>query len=363
LLHGKEPMGAPRHLAPARILIVDDQKPNVSLLEQILHKAGYENVRSTTDSRETLSIFKEFHPDLILLDLLMPHLDGVDVMKQLRPHAAVRSLPPILILTADTTPEAKLRALSAGAKDFLTKPFDRSEVLLRIGNLLETRLLHRQLESINDRLEQEVAKRTAQLEVARNEALERLAIAAEHRDDDTGNHIQRVGEISGQVARVLGPSPNEAELIRRAATLHDVGKIGIPDDILLKPGKFTPAEREQMQTHSLMGAKILSGSDSPLLQMAEEIALNHHERWDGSGYPRGLRGAEIPRSARIVAVVDVFDALTHHRPYKAAWPVDEAVAELQRQRSQQFDPDVVDAFIEVHAEPKVELLEGHAAHG
>ena len=335
-------------LTPAHILIVDDQPANVRLLEGILGRAGYHNIRSTTDPRETLPIFEAFRPDLILLDLLMPHLDGVEVMEMLRPRVPERTFLPILVLTADSTPEAKLRALAAGAKDFLTKPFDRTEVLLRIQNLLETRLIHRQLEGLNDRLEGAVRDRTRELEDARNEALERLALAAERRDDDTGNHIHRVGMGSGLVATALGLPPDHVELIGRAAALHDVGKIGIPDEILLKPGRFTPDEFDQMKEHSLIGATMLAGSGIPVLQMAEEIALNHHERWDGSGYPNGLEGAKIPLTARITTIVDVFDALTHERPYKHAWPLDEAIAELRTQRGLQFDPDVVDAFLEIH---------------
>jgi putative two-component system response regulator len=334
-------------LTAAHILIVDDQPANVRLMERLLERAGYHNLRSTTDPRETLSLFTEFRPDLILLDLLMPHLDGVAVMQKLRPHIPATTFLPILVLTADTTPEAKERALSAGAKDFLTKPFDHIEALLRIQNLLETRRLHRELQGLNERLEQKVIQRTRELEDARNETLMRLALAAEHRDDDTGEHIGRVGEISALVAEALQLPAVQIEMIRRAAPLHDVGKIGIPDVILLKPGKFTPEEFEQMKSHSAIGAQILSGSGVPLLQLAEEIAQNHHERWDGSGYPRGLRGEAIPPSARIVAVVDVFDALTHDRPYKEAWTEEDAFAEIQRQSSKHFDPRVVEAFLAI----------------
>ncbi|MGH2573011.1 MAG: HD domain-containing phosphohydrolase [Actinomycetota bacterium] len=334
-------------LARAHILIVDDQPANVRLMERLLERAGYHNLRSTTDPRETLSLFTEFQPDLILLDLLMPHLDGVAVMEALRPHIPPTTFLPILVLTADSTPEAKQRALSAGAKDFLTKPFDRTEVLLRIHNLLETRRLHRQLQGLNDRLEQKVIERTQELEVARNETLERLALAAERRDDDTGDHIGRVGQISALVAEALELPMDQIEMIRRAAPLHDVGKIGIPDGILLKPGKFTPEEFEQMKTHSAIGAQILAGSRVPLLQLAEEIALNHHERWDGSGYPKGLRGEAIPLAARIVAVVDVFDALTHERPYKEAWSEHDALEEIRKQSGKHFDPRVVEAFLVV----------------
>jgi putative two-component system response regulator len=336
-----------RDMTSARVLIVDDQPVNVRVLVRMLEGEGYSNLESTTDPRDVLDLFKSFRPDLILLDLLMPHLDGVAVMGLLEPHIPQSSYLPILVLTADTTPEAMRRALSAGAQDFLTKPFDRTEVLLRIRNLLETRLLYRELEDLNEGLEEKVATRTRELQDARNETLERLALAAERRDDDTGEHIRRVGTLSALVAQALELPGAEVELIGRAAPLHDVGKIGIPDGILLKPGKFTPEEFEQMKTHSMIGAHILGGSSVPVLQTAEEIALSHHERWDGTGYPRALRGDAIPFSGRIVAIADVFDALTHERPYKEAWPIEKAVAEITGQSGKHFDPQIVEAFLTV----------------
>lgn len=319
----------------ARILIVDDQEANVRLLEGILKRAaGYHALRSTTDSREVMSLFGEFHPDLILLDLHMPHLDGFAVMEELKKVTMPGVFLPILVLTADVTPEAKQRALAGGAKDFLAKPFDPVEVLLRIKNLLETRFLHLELQS--------------QLADAHLEVIDRLAIAAEYRDDETGEHIKRVGQTSALLARALRLPSDQVLLIRRAATLHDVGKIGIPESILLKPGRLTPDEFEVMKSHTTIGARILSGGAFPLLQMAEEIALTHHERWDGSGYPRGLRGEAIPLVGRIVAVADVFDILSHPRPYKKAWTADEAIAELQRVAGTHFDPAVVSAFLDLH---------------
>ena len=334
-------------LTVGRILVVDDQPANVEVLARILKREGYRNVKSTNDPREALPLFTQFQPDLILLDLVMPHLDGVAVIELLRPHIPASAYLPILVLTADSTAEAKRRALSAGAKDFLAKPFDRTEVLLRIQNLLETRLLYRQLQGVNDTLEDEVAKRTRELQDARNETLQRLALAAERRDDDTGEHIRRVGALSALVAEAMELTGAQVELIGGAAPLHDVGKIGIPDGILLKPGKLQSEEFERMKTHSAIGADILAGSSVPVLRMAEEIALTHHERWDGTGYPYGLRAMEIPLSGRIVAVADVFDALTHERPYKEAWPVREAVEEIERQSERQFDPRVVEAFLAV----------------
>lgn len=333
-------------LTAARILIVDDNASNVLLLEGILQEEDYTAYRSITDSRQVLPVFLGHQPDLVLLDLQMPYLDGFEVMKQLRPHIPPEAFLPILVLTADITSEAKRQALAGGAMDFLTKPFDATEVILRIRNLLQTRALHLQLQNQNQLLEQKVRERTAELEETQNEILERLALAAEYRDDDTGEHTKRVGQMSAQIAQALGLSNAEVELIRRAALLHDVGKIGIPDSILLKPGKLSPDEFNHMKTHTTLGAKMLSGGRFPLLQRAQEIALTHHERWDGTGYML-LQGEAIPIAGRIVAVADVFDALTSARPYKDAWPPMEAIEEIQRQSGEQFDPQVVDAFLQV----------------
>ncbi|MBI1800945.1 MAG: response regulator [Chloroflexi bacterium] len=330
-------------LKNARLLIVDDQETNVSLLERLLQRAGYVAVKSTTDPRHVLPLFTEFRPDIILLDLNMPHLDGFAVMRQLLPRIEGTYLP-ILVLTADSTTETKQKALAAGAKDFLTKPFDTTEVRLRIRNLLETRFLYLEIQNQNQMLEQKVQERTHDLEEARIEILNRLALAAEFRDDDTNQHTQRVARTAMLIARELSLPEPEVELIRRAAPLHDVGKIGIPDAILLKPARFSPAEREVMNTHTTIGAQILSGSRFPLLQLAEEIALTHHERWDGRGYT-GLAGEAIPLTGQIVAVADVFDALTHARPYKEAWPLAASVAEIRNNSGTQFAPRVVQAFM------------------
>lgn len=338
-----QPIGPTIH--QARILIVDDQAANTRLLERILRRAGYTRLTSTTDSREVLSIFTSLQPDLVLLDLMMPHVNGFEVMEQLKPLIPSGDYLPILVLTADVTGEVKRRALSAGAKDFLTKPFDAIEVLLRIDNLLKTRMLHLQLREQNHMLDEKVRERTLRLEEAQIEILERLAEAAEYRDDATGKHTKRVGQISGMIAHVLDLPAAEVELIRQAAPLHDVGKIGIPDSILLKPGKLTAEEFEVMKTHTTIGARMLANGRSELTQMAECIALMHHERWDGTGYPGKLRGEEIPLVGRIVSVADVFDALTHERPYKGAWPVEEALAEIERQSGRQFDPRVAEAFL------------------
>jgi putative two-component system response regulator len=336
----------------ARILIVDDEPVNVDLLRRLLERAGFSRIETTNDSRQALDLYVKFRPDLILLDLHMPHRDGLEVMDELNQIAEASYLP-ILMLTGDDTPEAKREALSRGAKDFLNKPFHSDEVLLRIGTLLETRFLYLQIQSQNQILEAKVRDRTRELEAAQIEIIERLARAAEFRDDNTGQHTERVGQMAALVARQIGLSDTQVSLIRRAAPLHDVGKIGIPDSILMKLGKLTPEEFELVKTHTTIGARILSGSRFTILRLAEEIAYHHHERWDGSGYA-GIKGADIPLAGRIVAIADVFDALTQKRPYKAAWTVSEAIAEIDRQRGHQFDPALVDAFLRVieQREPK-----------
>ena len=351
----------------ARILIVDDEAANVMLLEHILEGEGYHNYESVLDPRQVLPLFLACPPDLILLDIRMPHLDGFAVMSQLRHRIAESVFLPIVVLTADVTSDTKQAALEAGASDFLTKPIDVTEVLLRIKNLLRTRSLHVQVQNQNQILEDRVRERTRDLEEAQREilhtasglreaqleTLERLALASEYRDDDTGQHVHRVSFSSAQIARALELPDETVELIRKAAPLHDVGKIGIPDNVLLKPGKLTPEEWEMMKTHTLIGSRILSRSRFPLLQMAEEIALTHHEKWDGTGYSPGLKEEAIPLSSRIVAVADVFDALTHERPYKSAWTIGEALDEIESQSGRHFDPHIVTAFRELPHETLV----------
>ena len=334
-----------RSFKHARILIIDDEPGNVQVLRRVLEQAGFNKLDSTSDPREAAAIYVRSRPDLILLDLHMPYMDGLEVIDQLNQIIEASYLP-IVMLTGDVTPEARREALLRGAKDFINKPFNPDEVLLRIRTLLETRFLYLHIQSQNQMLEAKVRDRTRELESAQIEIIERLAKAAEFRDDSTGQHTERVGEMAALLARELGLSDAHVTLIRRAAPLHDVGKIGIPDAILLKLGKLTAAEFELVKTHTSIGARILSGSRFALLRLAEEIAFSHHERWDGSGYA-GLEADRIPLAGRIVAVADVFDALLQKRPYKPAWPIDAAVAEIGRQRGMQFDPNIVDAFMRV----------------
>jgi putative two-component system response regulator len=339
--------------ADAKILIVDDQIPNIDLLERILIRAGYKQILSTSDPIKFISIFKEFNPDIILMDLHMPKLNGIDLLHATKEWMNESDYIPVLILTADISVESKRGALAAGAKDFISKPLDKTEVLLRINNLLETRMLHKRLKSQNLNLEQKVRERTLMLEKTQEESLELLAIATEYRDDETGKHTQRVGELSAKLAQRLGYDNNEVDLIRYAAPLHDVGKIGIPDSILLKPGKLTEEEFETIKKHTLIGKDILSKSQFPTFILASKICMTHHENWDGSGYPLQLKGDNIPMVGQIVSIVDMFDAMTHKRPYKEAWTIECAIEEIRKLSGTKFNPKIVEAFIEMIGPPSL----------
>jgi len=326
-----------------RILVVDDDPASTALLARLLEQWGYADVLVTNESSAAVGLCRRMQPDLVLLDLHMPEIDGMEVLRRLPEETRGVALP-VLMLTADGTREARRDALGAGARDYVVKPFDPDEVRLRVRNLLQTRGLAASLRRHRDELEHRVARRTEELDRARQETLARLAVAAEFRDDETGEHTRRVARTAAQLARALRMPAEDVERLALAAPLHDVGKIGIPDAILLKPGRLTRAEYQEVQRHVLVGEEILGGSTSPVLQTAAEIALHHHERWDGRGYPAGLAGNEVPLPARLVAVADVFDALTHRRPYKEAWPVQDAVREVLDQAAGHFDPDVVAAF-------------------
>ncbi len=335
------------HFPNARILVVDDHLENVKLVARFLEWAGYMDVQVMTNSEEALAFMKVNPPDILLLDLHMPKPDGYEILSELRKDIVAYRFVPILVFTADTTAETKARALDAGASDFLTKPGDVQEILLRVRNFLALRQMQLKIEHTNKELEESIRVRTASLMTARREALTALARAAELRDDETGLHTQRVGLLSERIARELGAQEDFADSIRLAAPLHDVGKVALPDAILLKAGPLDDAEIASMRLHTTVGAGIFDGCESPLMKLSREIALCHHERWDGSGYPHGLKGEQIPLAARIVAIADVYDALTHERPYKPAYSHDEAVSRISVERGRHFDPKVVDAFLDV----------------
>jgi putative two-component system response regulator len=331
----------------ARILIIDDQETEVRALENLLSDGGYGAISVATDPRRATAMFRDVKPDLVTIDLHRPQLTGLAVTALLHKEIPEGSCLPILMVTEDADSESKAHAIRVGACDFVSKPFRADEVLLRVKNLLEMRFLQLQLQAYTQMLETRVSERTRELERAQQDILKRVARAVEYRDDVTGQHAQRVGLLSALIAERLGLPVDEVERLRHAAPLHDVGKIAVADEIILKPGPLTDTERKKMQSHSAVGAVILGGSECDVLRMAEVISLRHHECWDGTGYPDGIQGSEIPLVARIVAVADAFDAVTHHRPYKPARSFKEGLTEIVDGRGSRFDPRIVHAFLDI----------------
>jgi putative two-component system response regulator len=327
----------------AKILIIDDQKLHAFFLEKVLKTEGYQIIRCLTEPKQSLDVFWEYHPDIILLNLSIPHVDAFSIIETFGTEKKVDYLP-ILTYSEDSNPEVRMRALKSGATDFLLKPYESIEVLMRIHNMIESRILHIQVKDQNKLLESKVKERTQELNDTRLDIIRRLAQAAECRDDDTGLHIYRMSQYCEKMARKLGWNEQQCELMLNASPLHDIGKIGIPDSILLKPNKLTTEEFEVMKTHTTIGAKLLSGSSSAIMQMAETIALTHHEKWDGTGYPHQLKGREIPMVGQICSICDVFDALTSKRPYKRAWTTEESLAEIENQKDKQFNTELVEVF-------------------
>ncbi|OXS79374.1 HD domain-containing phosphohydrolase [Domibacillus enclensis] len=326
-----------------KILIVDDTPPNVLLLEKILRMNGFENLTSTVDSRVVMDIIETQQPDLVLLDLRMPYIDGFEILEQLQNSIHKEGFP-VIVITAQHDPDSKRKALKLGARDFITKPFDPEEIVMRIHNTLELTVLRKKQKNRNAELEKLVAARTKELANLQIELIHRLGKAVDSRDNETGDHIIRMSLYTKEIALQLGYNQKEAELLQFASTMHDVGKIAIPDLILLKSGPLTEEEWAVMKTHTVIGARILEGSSSNLLQLAAEIALTHHEKWDGTGYPYGKKEREIPLSGCITAVADVFDALTSARPYKEPWSFEKAAAHIQEASGLHFQPEVVRAF-------------------
>jgi putative two-component system response regulator len=341
-----------------RIMIVDDVPLNIRVLQAHLAAAGYREFTTITDSSQALAAMYRDVPDLMILDIMMPEVSGLEILEAARsdPHHARM---PILVVTGADSRELKRQALELGATDFLTKPVDAEELLPRVRNVLAVR-------TYEVELERRVRERTEQLELARKELVLCLARASEYRDNETGNHVLRVGCYAAIIADQLGFDSEHVTMIQQAATLHDLGKIAVPDAILRKPGKLTPDEFRLMQTHcglgkavchpmsasefevfsahAIAGSRIVGSCMSPLVKMAASIALTHHERWDGSGYPLALAGESIPIEGRITAVADVFDALNSRRPYKPAFPMAQCFTILRAKRGTHFDPAVLDAF-------------------
>jgi len=355
-----------RDVRQARIMIVDDEPVNIAVVQGYLEMDGYTNIVSTDHAPQALPQIGLHMPDVVLLDIQMPHIDGLEILSAIRSDATLSQMP-VVILTASSDDETKIRALRAGATDLLCKPVHREELLARLGNVLKVKAWQDHLCGYSEALEEAVRKRTAELEASRLDVIHCLARAAEFRDDDTGQHIVRVGRYARIIGEQLGMTPAMLNVLEPAAMLHDVGKIGISDNILLKPGKLTEDEFDVIQrhcnfgkkivdclpdrearmlkSHTELGARIMDVGASPILAMAKRIALTHHEKWDGSGYPLKLAGVDIPLEGRITAVADVFDALSSKRPYKPAFPLEKCFAILEEGRGKHFDPTVLDAFM------------------
>jgi len=328
-----------------KILIVDDNPTNVLVLRRLIEKMeGEHQPVCFTDSLQALEWCKDGKADLLLVDYMMPELDGMEFIQQFRLLPECKNIP-IVMITADSNRDIRYQALEVGANDFLNKPIDKTEFLARVKNMLNLRKSQIQLSNRAQWLASEVRKATAALRQQEGEALVILSKAAEYRDPETGAHISRMSHYSKLIAATLGLSEAEQDLILEASPMHDVGKVGTPDDILLKPGPLDQAEFSIMKQHANHGHEILNQGSSHLLQVAAEIAITHHEKFNGKGYPNGLKGTDIPLYGRIVAVADVFDALTSERPYKKAWPVEKAIALLKEESGEHFDPKCVEAFL------------------
>lgn len=352
-------------LKASKIMIVDDEKTNILTVRCFLEKEGYRSFISTTDSRRAISTMIEQQPDVLLLDINMPHVSGLEVLRSITDHATLSDIP-VLILTAATDPEIKREALDLGANDFLKKPVDPHDLIPRVQNALFVKLHLDHISNQAAALEAIVQERTAELFQSRQQLIISLARAAEHRDNETGNHVIRVGRYAGIIAKSIGWDAEQVSLLEQAAQLHDVGKIGIPDSILFKPGKLDPQEYDYMKRHCAIGKEIieplnqkefevykshvtvgdniLRNQSSPMLLMASRIAQTHHERWDGTGYPIGLSGNDIPIEGRITAIADVFDALSSSRPYKKAFSREKCFEILEQGRGTHFDPVLLEAF-------------------
>ncbi|MFO7752353.1 MAG: response regulator [Desulfobacteraceae bacterium] len=342
-------------ISSARILIVDDVQANLDLLEAIVESAGYTSVMTLSDSRESVKLYEAFEPHLVILDINMPHLDGFQVMELLQ-EIEKDSYIPVMVVTAYQDDQTRKKALAWGAQDFLSKPFDDLEVKTRIRNMIRIRLLHNQTRNQNIILEQKIKLRTRQLEKTKLEIIHKLGQAAEYRDTETGAHIIRTSRMCGFLGRLSGMNEKEVDLLGKASCMHDVGKIGIPDAILLKPGKLSAEEWKTMTEHTLIGGKLLDGHDDDLMVLARDIALTHHEKWDGTGYPKGLKREDIPFCGRIAGLVDVFDALTSSRPYKEPYPIEKSLEIISRERGSHFDPDLVPLFFD-HADVFIKIRE------
>jgi putative two-component system response regulator len=326
-----------------QVLLIDDSQINLTLLEHLIRNIPQCHSISFLDPIRAIEWCHQYEPDLVITDYMMPVMNGIAFSYEFRRIVGCETIP-ILMVTANHEIAIRHEALIGGVTDFLNKPLDNIEFLARVKNMLGLRQSHKQLAYQAVGLEEEIRKATAEIIAREQETIYCLARAAEFRDPETGHHIQRMSRYAEQIARCLGLSLEQQTLISVAAPMHDIGKIGIPDAILLKPDKLTPEEFKVMQQHALIGYDLLKSCQSPILKAAAEIAYSHHEKFDGSGYPRGLVTENIPLFGRIIAIADVFDALTSVRPYKRAWTIEEAFQFLQSESGKHFDPSCLEAF-------------------
>lgn len=344
------------------VVVIDDLPSNLLYFNEALNSFGYQTI-SAENGKEALEKINATVPDLILTDVNMPEMDGYQLCEAVKGNEATRDVP-IILVTAQDDRDSLIRGLEIGADDFLIKPVNLSELQARVRNLLLVKDYRDHMKAYTVKLEEDISARTkdlnnavlelkslnVQLKGSIQDTIQRLSVAAEFKDNDTAAHLWRMSHYSQAVGKSLGLSRGEVENILYASPMHDVGKIGTPDHILLKHGKLTPDEKKIMDEHTLIGERILAGSDHPLLEMARAVAGGHHEWWDGSGYPRKLRADEIPLTARIVAVADVYDALTTKRVYKDAWTVDDAFEHLRAGSGTHFDPTCVGAILDARAD-------------
>ncbi len=325
-----------------RIVAVDDDEVMLLLIEELCKKLGY-YIQTFLDPMEALEFIKFEGADIVLVDYMMPNLDGIEMIKTI--HQFDPNIICVMITAFGESYEIKVKALEAGATEFLGKPFDPIEFQVRIKNLAKIKEAHNVLKNFNKRLIEEVRKATKTIQEREKEALILLGKAAECKDTITGVHIVRMAHYSKLLAEKIGLNKKKQLILFYASTLHDIGKLAIPDNILLKPGQLTPEEWELMKKHTIIGYQMLKDCKNPYLRVGAIIALSHHERWDGTGYPYGLKGENIPLYGRIVALADVFDALTSERPYKKAWKFEDAMEFIEKGKGKHFDPELVEAFL------------------
>lgn len=329
----------------ATILVVDDEPFNLTLIDKMLSADGYQNIITVEDPRDVMDVYAANQVDLMLLDINMPYMDGFEIIDLLKEKYGNQTAP-ILVLTAQSLQEFRIKALDSGARDYVTKPFDRHELIARVRNLLELQLTNRYLHGQNDLLESRVQQHTQELHETQEQMLKHLGRAAEYRENESSMHMVRVAELSALLGRAMALSENDVRLLYRASPLHDLGKIGIPDHILLKKEALSDEEEQIMRSHVQIGADILADKSSPFVVLAREIALHHHEKWDGSGYPQGLAGEDIPLPARIVALAETFDSMMSAPPNKEAWSFEQAVSYVESHSGSYFQPELVQHFMD-----------------